>query len=324
MIWTVGTIETTHAAAETLGALLCDTGAGGVEIIDPEEYKRLLERGLIRHDFIAEGALHDESVAVRFFLPQTGDYEGVRRVAEALLGELRERAPDFYGSLRIRYDTIRDEDFENNWKAYYHAFEVGSRLAVKPSWESYQGAEGRAVLEIDPKLAFGTGTHATTKLCLEWLEREIGGGERVLDLGCGSGILSVAALLLGAAEAVAVDIDPVAAATARDNAGRNGVGERYGALCADLLSDSEAVKSIGGGFDIIAANIVADVVMALAPLFWDKLRPGGRVVASGIIEDRAAEVEAALREQGLVVLERSEQDGWVALTAKKPGGEAGA
>jgi len=201
---------------------------------------------------------------------------------------------------------------------------MGKRLVVCPTWEEYAPGAGELVMRLDPGMAFGTGTHHTTRLCAGMLEEMVAPGCRVLDKGTGSGILSIAALLLGAKEAVGVDIDPVAARTAGENAVLNGFGpDRFTPVCGDLVHDTKLAERLGSGFDLIAANIVADVIIALAPAFPRHLRPGGAAVCSGIILPRKEEVLAALEGQGFAIARVEEADGWCAVKAVLPGGGAG-
>ena len=211
---------------------------------------------------------------------------------------------------------MREEEWSTAWKKYYHPTPLGKRLVVCPTWEEYSPAPGELVMRLDPGMAFGTGTHHTTRLCAQLLEETVAPGCRVLDLGTGSGILSIAAVLLGAREAVGVDIDPVAVRTARENAAMNGIGpDRFRPLQGDLLHDPALAAEMGEGFDLIAANIVADVILALAPAFPRHLKPGGKAVCSGIILPRKEAVMAGLAAQGLEILEVREADGWCALLA---------
>ena len=210
--------------------------------------------------------------------------------------------------------AIREEAWATAWKDYYHPTKIGKKLVVCPTWEEYAPGEGELVMRLDPGMAFGTGTHHTTRLCTGMLEEAVTPGCRVLDMGTGSGILSIAALLLGAGEAVGVDIDPVAVRTAGENAALNGFGpERFTAVCGELVHDKHLAKRLGDGFDLIAANIVADVIIALAPTFPRHLKPGGRVVCSGIILPRKEEVLAALAAQGITITRVEEKDGWCAI-----------
>ena len=203
---------------------------------------------------------------------------------------------------------VEQEDWQNGWRKYYHPMEIGRRLAVVPSWQDYD--TDRVKLLLDPGLAFGTGGHETTSLCLEALDELTAGGERVLDIGTGSGILAIAALKLGAASAEGVDIDPVAVRTACENAALNGVADRFVGLEGDL-SDKAS-----GRYDIITANIVANAIIALAPAVPALLAAGGRFIASGIIDSRADEVAAALTAAGLAPAVRREKQGWVCVVCE--------
>ena len=203
---------------------------------------------------------------------------------------------------------VEQEDWQNGWRKYYHPMEIGRRLAVVPSWQDYD--TDRVKLLLDPGLAFGTGGHETTSLCLEALDQLVRGGERVLDIGTGSGILAIAALKLGAASAEGVDIDPVAVRTACENAALNGVADRFVGLEGDL-SDKAS-----GRYDIITANIVANAIIALAPAVPALLAAGGRFIASGIIDSRADEVAAALTAAGLAPAVRREKRGGVCFVCE--------
>lgn len=214
--------------------------------------------------------------------------------------------------------TLAEEDWANAWKRFYHPTHLGERLVVCPSWEQYAPAPQELVMTLDPGMAFGSGTHHTTRLCCELLEHLPVEGARVLDMGTGSGILSIAALMLGAGEAVGVDIDRVAVRTAAENAAENGFGaDRFTAVTADLVHQPLGEELTCGGFDIVLANIVADVIIALAPAIARHLKPGGHLVASGIILPRLEEVIAALEAEGLMVAGDREQEGWCALLMQK-------
>lgn len=214
--------------------------------------------------------------------------------------------------------TLAEEDWANAWKRFYHPTHLGERLVVCPSWEQYAPAPQELVMTLDPGMAFGSGTHHTTRLCCELLEHLPVVGARVLDMGTGSGILSIAALMLGAEEAVGVDIDRVAVRTAAENAAENGFGaDRFTAVAADLVHQPLGEELTRGGFDIVLANIVADVIIALAPAIARHLKPGGHLVASGIILPRQEEVIAALEAEGLAVAGDREQEGWCALLMQK-------
>lgn len=213
--------------------------------------------------------------------------------------------------------AVSEQDWANNWKQYFKPLPVGERLLIRPTWEPLEDAAGRAVLSIDPGMAFGTGGHDTTRLVLETLEGLVRPDTALLDVGCGSGILSVAALLLGARRAVGVDIDPLAVKTARENAVLNGFAPPvFTALEGDL------VQAVDGQYDVVIANIVADAIIALTPAIPRFLKPGGAYVVSGIIDTRERDVLAAVRGCGFRIADRREHGGWLCLTLRYGEGDA--
>ena len=300
MDWTELVIEVPRAhaqTAESVATALCD---GGLYIEDYADLEQQVWQ--IAHvDLIEQDLLDKPRDVVRIHL-----YASPEENAAALAEDLRGRLLAAGVQHSLSQAGVRQQDWENAWKQHYHPLEIGARLAVAPSWEDYPGA-GRTVLRLDPGMAFGTGTHETTALCLEVLDGAVQGGERMLDVGCGSGILAVAALLLGAQSALAVDIDPMAVRTAAENAQRNGVADHIQVVAGDLAG------AASGQYDIITANIVADAILRLAPAIPPLLAPGGLFVASGIIDDRAAEVAAGLAAAGLTVRATREKNGWVAI-----------
>lgn len=205
---------------------------------------------------------------------------------------------------------IAEEDWAFGWKKYYHPLPIGQRLVVCPSWEHYEKSPGQVVVTLDPGMAFGTGTHHTTKLCLERLQEVVRPGCSVLDVGCGSGILAISSLLCGAGSAVLCDIDETAVKVARENAALNGVAERCTVVQGDLAT------GVQGRFDVIFANIVADIVIRLLPDVKPHLNEGGMLVASGIVDVRRDEVLAAMEQAGLTVLDVREEKGWYAITCR--------
>lgn len=211
----------------------------------------------------------------------------------------------------VTLSGVREQDWANEWRKYFKPTEIGRRLAICPSWEQYDNTEGRTVLTIDPGAAFGTGTHDTTRLCLAALDGMVSGGESLLDIGCGSGILAVAGVLLGCDSAVGVDIDPIAVGVAAQTADINGAADRTRFICGDLTD------KVSGTYDIICANIVADVIIRLSATIERFMHSGTRVICSGIIDTREGDVLAALEEHGLAVERRYESSGWVALTVVK-------
>ena len=314
MRWLEVRIDTNHAGQETVQTLLSALDVDGVMIEDEEEFQDFLENNHDYWDYVDEdlSAYMAGRSRITFYL-EAGE-KGFAKLAEVRIAmeKLKGERKDL-GTLLMTLENVQDADWENNWKQYYKPMEIGERLLVIPKWEEADPGD-RVPLYLDPGLTFGTGAHATTRLCLTALEGLVRGGERVLDLGCGSGILSVAALRLGAGSALAVDIDDKCRDAARENAGLNGIGpEKLDILVGNILTDETMAEKIGGGWDIVLANIVADVIIALAPRARGLLNKGGTFLCSGIIEGRVQEVENALAAAGLEVRERREDNGWFAF-----------
>lgn len=310
----------------TVPAKDVDTAAAIAQMVVPygiyiEDYSDMLELvpEIAHIDLIDEELLarsRDTAIIHIYISPEQSPTEAVAYLAARL-----DQEPIPY---TVDTSAVKEEEWSTAWKDYYHPTPIGKRLVVCPTWEEYAPKENELVMRLDPGMAFGTGTHHTTRLCAGMLEEVVTPGCRLLDMGTGSGILSIAALLLGAKEAVGVDIDPVAARTAGENARLNGFGpERFTPVCGDLVHDRKLSEGLGGGFDVIAANIVADVIIALAPAFPRHLKPGGAAVCSGVILPRRDEVIAALEGRGLAIVRVEEADGWCAIRAVLPGGGAG-
>lgn len=312
MDWKEVTITTTTAGAEVVSEILLQAGAAGTAIEDRAEVEAQ-QRLPGDWDYIDESILAamDEEVRVTAWYPADG------RLADTL-AFIRQRLLDV-GSLDLGFDAgslgftsgdVRDEDWENNWKQYYKPFAVGGRLLVKPVWENADGG-GRLVVEMEPGMAFGTGTHETTFMCLEFLEQAVWPGMLVWDVGCGTGILAVAAVKLGAARAVAVDRDPVAVSAATNNARLNG------ALGAVEVREGDLMRGLEGRPDLIVANIIAEVIISMAKDAFGRLGPGGRFICSGIILSRAGDVREALLGAGFTVAEEKRMGEWAAFLAEK-------
>ena len=302
MEWTDIQITVPQQYAETAEAIATMVSNGGIYI---EDYRDLEQQAWeIAHVDLIEQDLLDQPrdiVKVHMYLaPDENPAE--------ILPLFKERLEASGVEYKLETSGIEQEDWQNAWKKYYHAMDIGQRLAIVPGWETYD--TDRIVITMDPGMAFGTGTHETTSLCLETLDSMVKGGERVLDIGTGSGILVIAALKLGAAEAEGVDIDPMCVRTAGENAERNGVDEHFTVLVGDL-SDKAS-----GKYNIITANIVAAAILSLAPHVPVLMAPGARFIASGIIDTRKDEVLAGLRAAGLEPVEIKEKRGWVCVICK--------
>ena len=259
-----------------------------------------------------------EEPCVKAYIADVADNRATVKAIEESFEELRGMDVGIdLGSLNIVVRLTDDEDWENNWKIYYKPLEIGERLLVRPSWEQAEDTD-RTVLSLDPGMAFGTGSHHTTRMCLECLEKTVKDGDDMIDLGCGSGILSIGALLLGAKEALAVDIDPIAEKIAYENAAMNDITpDNYTVLIGDVLSDAELQEKLcAKQYDVVAANIVASVIIELTKLVPRMIKPDGHYIMSGIIGERLDEVLAALDENGFEVLEVRAGDDWRAVMAR--------
>ena len=320
MEWTEVNIYTTADGIELLCSKLTDIGIKGFVIKDSEDFKEFLENKNGQWDYIDDDlmGLADCETCITVYLP-CNDQGADMLNSVAMLAEMKSSDTEgAYGRLEAELASIREEDWANNWKQYFKPLKVGDTLVIKPSWEEYDDAGERIILEIDPASSFGTGQHHTTRLCLEILEGCVKEGDRILDLGCGSGILSIAAILLGAENAVAVDIDENAAATAKENAIKNHIpAENYKTYFGNILSDEKLAAEIDGQYDIITANIVADVLIAMKDYFKRYLRDGGYLIVSGIIEERMEEVLSAIEECGFTRLGVNIKEGWAAAQFAK-------
>ncbi|MBP2017354.1 ribosomal protein L11 methyltransferase [Symbiobacterium terraclitae] len=298
------TIRCRRAAADAVGNLLMELSGSGYAVDDPlavlENRPNWEITDLVPGD--------PEWVTVTGWLPETDDLEQQRLRLEAALDRLRGMGLGAIEPARFRW--VEDEDWANNWKAYFKPLRLGERLVVIPSWEQHDLQPGDLPLYLDPGMAFGTGTHATTALCLRWLERLVTPGSRVIDVGTGSGILAIAAHRLGAGSVLAVDIDPVAVQVAEENIRRNGAPVEVRRATLDQVEAEEA--------DLIVANIIASVIQEILPDVHARLKPGGRFLASGIIAEKRDAVAAAMTEAWLLPVGIREQDGWVAILAMKP------
>ena len=303
MEWTDIRLTVAKADAEQAEAVATMIAEGGIYIEDYSDIEQQVAE--IAHVDLIEQELLDkprDTVIIHMYLEPSAQPAETLALIEARM----EGAGIPY---TVELEKVEQEDWQNGWRKYYHPMEIGRHLAVVPSWQEYE--TDRVKLMLDPGLAFGTGGHETTSLCLEALDQLVRGGERVLDIGTGSGILAIAALKLGAAQAEGVDIDPVAVRTAGENAALNGVADRLTVLVGDL-SDKAS-----GQYQIITANIVANAIMALAPAVPGLMAEGGVFIASGIIDTRKEEVIAALQAAGLKVQEVKEKRGWECIVCTK-------
>ena len=319
MEFTEVTIYTTTAGIDRVEAMLEQLEIEGYVLEDAADFQAFLHDPDLHWDYVDEALVEQKSTQetnLKIYLTQdeTGASQlaGLRRALEDA------RARDTQGAWgRLTCDTgvVRQEEWEWGWKQYWKPFAVGTRFFIKPTWETLADAAGRMVMEIDPASSFGTGSHETTQLCIAALEQVVQAGNRVLDMGTGSGILAIAAAMLGAQVDAVVDIDEHCLQTAQQNAQNNGV--CIGAcVCGDVIQQPALQEKLGEGYDVILANIVADVIIAMAPLFVRKLRAGGTLICSGVLDIRAEQVHQALVQAGLQVHTQVQAGDWVCFTAR--------
>ena len=307
--WLEVAIPTTPDKLDDITAKLTAAGMTGLVIEDEADFLSFLEQNRQYWDYVDQELLDRMKGVTRVKFYVTDDADGHAQLEQYTRG------------LECEFTTtpLTDNDWAYSWQKYYKPLIIGQRLYVVPEWERDKPVpDGRVPFYLNPGLTFGTGSHASTQLCLEGVEEHTAQNCSVLDLGCGSGILSIAALCLGAKEAVAVDIDPKAVDVAYENAALNGIGrDQYLVRAGDVLTDKSLANELAQQrYDLVLANIVADVIIPLSAQVPNLMAEGGTFLCSGIIDTRAPEVEAALKRNGLTVTKKREKNGWVALEAK--------
>jgi len=314
MDWIEIVVKTTTQGADIIAAVLYEAGANGAVIEDPADIQ-LYQRPEGQWDYIDESILErmDSEVLVKGYLSDDEKLhdrlqyirDRIQYLLTADLGGID------LGSGNLEFHTVKEEDWANNWKKYYKPVHVTDHIVIKPTWEDYQLKDGEKLIELDPGMAFGTGTHETTVMCIRLLEKYVKPGMRVFDVGCGTGILSIVAGKLGAQSVMAIDIDSTSVKIASENTKLNGLENIIIPVEGNLL-DRVSDKA-----HLIVANIIADVIIALTPDIGRFLYDDGIFISSGIIQDRSDEVEETLRHHGFRILERQELGEWVAFACKK-------
>lgn len=296
MNYTEITIQCNDCDTDQVCDRLTALGVGGFVIENEADFKDFLENNRQYWDYV-DAALEDS-------------YRGLSRVKcyvedgeDELLGKIK-------AEFQVTIRPVCDADWENNWKEYYQPLEIGSKLIVVPEWIDCDLQE-RVPLRLDPGLLFGTGAHATTRMCLAALENHAGSGVRALDLGCGSGILGIGTLVLGSDFCMACDIDPKAPDTVMENAALNGIGaDRLRVMAGDVIGSPSLRKRLGSGYDLVLANIVSDVIIPLAPFVRGFMAENAVFICSGIIDGREDEVASALRSAGLEIVNHRHEEEW--------------
>ncbi len=310
ILWQEVSVKTDEKFIDAVAEILVECGAGGVVIEDPDMIRaKIAENSWDAYEFPDELLKRDYIRIAAYFPVDIDTDERLARLRKNLQDVRDKSFPD--SQMDITLSEIREEDWANSWKAYYKTVKVGEQIVIKPTWEEYVSREGDIVIELDPGMAFGTGTHPTTVMCLRVLEGLINGGETVFDIGTGSGILAIAAAKLGASVVKAVDIDVVAVKSASVNVEMNNVSDRVEVLAGNLLD------KVSGQADLVIANIVADVIKLVCPDAVKAVRNGGKFVASGIIAHREQDVTETIEQAGLVIQEVIREGDWLSLVAVK-------
>lgn len=309
MKWAEISIKLTHEATEAVANIFHDLGAAGVVIEDPKVITTYKNSKMWDYCDIPDPE-DMETVVIKAYLPMDKDLDRKLEDMKSMLKNLDEyfnayRQGDFI------LTEVQEEDWATAWKDYFHPIKVSEHIVIKPSWEEYIAQENEIIIELDPGMAFGTGTHHTTVLCLRLLDEMVKKGQTIFDVGTGSGILAVAAAKLGAEKVRAIDLDTVAVGVAKENATINHVDDIVQVAHGDLLT------GISGQADIIVANIIADVIINLVQDIRPRLKFTGHFIASGIISDRVSDVTAAMIENGFSIDKIVEEGGWAAIVAHK-------
>ncbi|MBQ1705344.1 MAG: 50S ribosomal protein L11 methyltransferase [Clostridia bacterium] len=322
MEWLEITIDSASRGIGLLETALTLNGFDSFIIDDEAEFHTFLETNRDYWDIVDEDLEKslDGVSRIRLYLADGPDApEEIARLRELLAG-LSAAYPDAgLGTLALSLANVRDEDWENNWKQYYQPIPIGQRLLVVPKWMQPDPGEERIPVFLDPGMIFGTGAHASTQMCMLRLEELIRGGEEVLDLGSGSGILSITALRLGAAHATGVDVDPKAEDIARENAAINGLGaDRFTAVTGNVITGQDALESLfSKTYDVVCMNIFADVIIPMAAVLPRFMTGKTRVICSGVLENRYEEVRAAIEKAGLRITSLQTLNDWCCFTAEK-------
>ena len=316
MKWNKFRIKTTTEAEDIVCSSLMDLGIQGVEVEDKIPLTQR-EKEQMFVDILPEIDVDDGVAYISFYLEEDEDKE---KMLQAVREELKEIGTYVnVGSMEIEESQTEDVDWVNNWKQYFHQFTIDDVLII-PSWEDVQPEdEDKMIIHIDPGTAFGTGMHETTQLCIRQIKKYVTEDTEILDVGCGSGILGMLALKFGAKHSTGTDLDPCAIDATHENMEVNGISrDQYRVMIGNIIDDKEVQDQVGyDRYDIVAANILADVLVPLTPVILNHLKTGGIYITSGIIEEKEETVVVAVKAAGLEVLEVNHQGEWVSVTARK-------
>lgn len=309
MKWCEISIQTSHEAVELIAEIFRDLGASGVVIEDPELVNDYITSGKWDYTDIPI-AKETEVVVEKAYLPVNGELEGRIKTLQQEIKALESRGVNTAPAV-LTTTELQDEDWSDTWKQYFHTEKPGERVVIKPTWEEYAPQGDEVVIELDPGAAFGTGTHATTSMCIRQLEKLVKPGMTVFDVGTGSGILSIISAKLGAKNIQAVDYDDSVLKIVEENLEQNNVQDIISVAQSDLM------QNVHGKAELVIANIIADIIIRLFDQLDEHLEQGGTLLTSGIIEDRIEDVLAAAEAHGYGVVERLENKGWACITFKR-------
>ena len=309
MKWCEISIQTSHEAVELIAEIFRDLGAAGVVIEDPELVNDYITSGKWDYTDIPI-AKETEIVVEKAYLPVNGELEGRIQTLKQEIKALKARGVNTAPNI-LSTAELQDEDWSDTWKQYFHTEKPGEKVVIKPTWEDYQPQDDEVVIELDPGAAFGTGTHATTSMCIRQLEKLVKPGMTVFDVGTGSGILSIISAKLGAKNIQAVDYDDSVLKIVQENLEQNNVQDTISVAQSDLM------QNIHGKAELVIANIIADIIIRLFDQLDEHLEPGGTLLTSGIIEDRIDDVLAAAEAHDYGVVERLENKGWACITFRR-------
>jgi len=309
MKWCEISIQTSHEAVELIAEIFRDLGASGVVIEDPELVNDYITSGKWDYTDIPI-AKETEVVVEKAYLPVNGELEGRIQTLRQEIKALESRGVNTAPAV-LTTAELQDEDWSDTWKQYFHTEKPGERVVIKPTWEEYAPQGDEVVIELDPGAAFGTGTHATTAMCIRQLEKLVKPGMTVFDVGTGSGILSIISAKLGAKNIQAVDYDDSVLKIVEENLEQNNVQDIISVAQSDLM------QNVHGKAELVIANIIADIIIRLFDQLDEHLEQGGTLLTSGIIEDRIEDVLAVAEKHGYGVVERLENKGWACITFKR-------
>lgn len=326
MKWHELTIATTEEATEMISNFLHEMGAGGVSIEESGTLNKPRDTSLGQWYELPLNDIPEGQAVIKGYFAEGTDLEALIESLKPRVEELKQFDIDT-GEVTYSAVEVDDDDWATAWKQYFKPIRVSDTLTIKPTWEDYKASEGERIIELDPGMAFGTGTHPTTALCLQTLESVIKGGEEMIDVGTGSGILAIGACRLGAKSVLALDLDPVAVSSATENVRLNGLSDQVEVKLSDLLgvlreNQNEANQDeqlrVTVPVDLVVANILAEIILLFIDDVYAALKPGGTYIASGIYKNKETDVEHGLITSGFHIIEKRRDEDWIAFVAKKP------